>query len=109
MSSEVAAASTSESILGSGNWELILRACLVEICEINTHSPLAVVFLDHDCIGQPFRVCHFSYDSSTEQSFDFGFCTFGLTLGNLMNFLLAWPNTLVHIQSMLYYNFNHYP
>jgi hypothetical protein len=44
-------------------------------------------------MGQPFLVCHFSYDSSTEQYFDFVFCTFR----HLPEFLLAWPDTWVHI------------
>jgi hypothetical protein len=46
----VAATSTRESILGSGNSSFghaLLR------CEVDTHPPLAIGFLDHDCVGQP--------------------------------------------------------
>ena len=49
MSSEEAAASTRESILGSGNSSF--GHAFVKICEVNAHSPIAIGLLHHDNIG----------------------------------------------------------
>ena len=46
--------------IDSGKWEVILRACLVKVCEINTHSSLSIFLLDRDGVGQPGWVFNLS-------------------------------------------------
>ena len=40
--------------LGHGEW--IFRANFIQICEINTHSPLPILFLDYYRVCQPFGI-----------------------------------------------------
>ena len=40
--------------LGHGEW--IFRASFIQICEINTHSPLPILFLDYYRVCQPFGI-----------------------------------------------------
>ena len=39
-----------------GHREWILRASLIQICEINAHSPLPTLFLYYYRVCQPFRI-----------------------------------------------------
>ena len=40
--------------LGHGEW--IFRASSIQICEINTRSPLPTLFLDYNRVCQPFGI-----------------------------------------------------
>ena len=44
----------------------ILRADFVEICEVDADSPLPVLFLHEDGIGEPVRVERLSDEASLE-------------------------------------------
>jgi hypothetical protein len=80
MSSEVAAASTRESI------QLSLRACLVEICKINTHSPLSIGIFTIILLAS-----HSGY-------FDFISCTYDFVIEHLPKLQLPCSNGLVYIE-----------
>ena len=50
--------------------EAVLRACFVYVSEVDTESPLAILFFDEYNIGQPLRVFHLSYRSCLEKLAD---------------------------------------
>jgi hypothetical protein len=94
MSSEEAAASIRESILGRGT-------CLVEICEINAHSSFPIGFFHHDSVSQPLWICYFSDNASTEKSLYIISCTFVFIIGHFLKPLLSWSKGRVHIEPVL--------
>lgn len=51
-------------LVNSREWEAIFRAGMVEVYEINAHSPFSVGLLHHDDDGKPFKIEDFSDKSS---------------------------------------------
>ena len=43
-------------LIDFGHEEWILKASFIQICEINTYSPLPTFFLDHYSVCQPFGI-----------------------------------------------------
>jgi hypothetical protein len=45
--------------INPGQWKTVLRACFVEVGEINIHSPFFAGLFDQKDIGQPLRIVYF--------------------------------------------------
>lgn len=48
----------------SGQQEVGLQACFIQVGEINAHSPFSFAFPDPDCVGQPLWVSDFVKEAS---------------------------------------------
>ena len=47
--------------------EAILRACVIQVREVDAHSPLLVCLFDHDDVGQPLKIIDLPDEVSGEQ------------------------------------------
>jgi hypothetical protein len=56
---------------------------LVEISEIDAHSPLAVLFLDRHRVGQPFGIHDFADDGGVKQPLNLLLDSYHLVIGHL--------------------------
>ena len=88
-------------LINYGQGKTVLRAGLIKICEIDTHSPLSFCFLDHDHVGQPLRVVNFPNKIGSKQFIYFVHYCFvsfgGKDSSSLLDGLLFWVN----VQAML--------
>lgn len=48
-------------------WVAIFEACLVEICVVDTHSPVSIMLLNMDYIRQLPRILYLGYESNVDQ------------------------------------------
>ena len=59
--------------INMGKWEIILRACPIQIFVVYAHSYLAVLFWHENDIGNTLRIRGDGQESSVELFHDFGF------------------------------------
>ena len=76
--------------LGWGVIVAVLRASLIEVCEIYAHPPFSIGFFNHDHVCQPIGIVHFSDEIRLKQLsnfFGYGFVPF---LNEYSFLLLDW-------------------
>ena len=56
----------------SGQREVVLRACVIEVCIIDTYSPLVPLFWDNHHVGQPILVLNCFDKSIMQKVIDLG-------------------------------------
>ena len=54
-------------LVNLGQREAVLQAGIIQICEINAHSPFSICLFDHDDVGQPLKIIDLPYEVSSEQ------------------------------------------
>jgi hypothetical protein len=89
---------------GMLQWErvVILRASLVQICEVYAHSPLAILLRHHHNIGEPIKALHFPDYSCIKQVLDFSLRSLLPFFGHGSKALPHWLELRINIEYMLH-------
>jgi hypothetical protein len=80
---------------------VILRAMLVEIGIIDTHSPFFILFQYKNRVSYPLWVDYFFNESSRDEFSYFPFDSLPFIRGKTTKSLLLWYSLWIHIKTML--------
>jgi hypothetical protein len=81
---------TVDNFVNSWQREIVLGAGLIEVCEVDAHTPFAALFLHHDHVGEPCWINDWLDESGFQQAMHFGLGCLRFLVGHFLQPLLLW-------------------